>query len=71
MPHDVPAEDRVDALLAERAAIALRPAAAKRQAQIDDQLKALGYEGELGDGPIETADQPPPRRGRPPKSETE
>jgi len=67
MPADVPAEDRIDTLLAERAAIALRPEAAKRQAQIDDQLKALGYQGDLGDaGPVETADEAPKRRGRPP-----
>lgn len=57
----------VAALLAERAAIALRPNAAKRQAQIDDQLKVLGYAGSPpDDGTMETADAPPKRRGRPP-----
>jgi len=63
MPEDIPAEDRIESLLAERAAIALRPEAAKRQAQIDDQLKQLGYKGDLP-GTVETADAPTLRRAR-------
>lgn len=61
-------DPRVAALLAERAAIALRPDAGRRQAEIDEVLAGLGYEQETAvpDGELETAVPPPKRRGRPP-----
>jgi len=65
MPEDVDPKERIPSLLAERSAIAFQPEAAKRQAEIDDQLKELGYTGDLGDeGPLETADDAPPKRRR-------
>lgn len=69
MPEDVDPKERIPSLLAERAHIAFQPEAAKRRAEIADLLKELGYDGDLGAEPMETADQPA-KRGRPAKSDT-
>lgn len=64
MPEDTGPEEKIDALLAEREAIRLRPDAEARQADIDKQLDELGYkppgpEAEAATEPVPAAPAEP------------